>query len=116
MGNRQFARGQSGALDTASRCGINEPRFIPPSRGGCMFDLSLTDEQNAIVDTARDFAKREIAPVAGKLDEEGHFPHEICRKAFELGLMNLEVPEPYGGLGLSCLTHCLVLEEIAWGC
>ena len=81
-----------------------------------MFDLTLTDEQNDLVQTARDFAKAEIVPVAGHLDEEGAFPHAICRKAFELGLMNLEVPEAYGGLGLSCLSHTLIDEEIAYGC
>src|SRR3954470_11638316 len=81
-----------------------------------MFDLTLTDEQNDLVATAREFAKKEIVPVAGHLDEEGTFPTEICRKAFELGLMNLEVPEEYGGLGLSCLSHSLILEEIAYGC
>src|ERR1039458_9865132 len=64
-----------------------------------MFDLSLTDEQNEFVATAREFTKREITPVAGRLDEEGAFPHDICRKAFEVGLMNLEVPEQYGGPG-----------------
>jgi acyl-CoA dehydrogenase len=81
-----------------------------------MFDLTLTDEQNALVQTARDFARQEIIPVAGHLDEEGLFPTEICRKAFELGLMNFELPEAYGGLGLSCLTHSLLLEEIAYAC
>ncbi|MSP63252.1 MAG: acyl-CoA dehydrogenase [Myxococcales bacterium] len=81
-----------------------------------MFDLNLTDEQNALVQTAREFARKEIAPVAGHLDEEGKFPAEICRKAFELGLLNFEIPEAYGGLGLSCLTHSLLLEEISWAC
>ena len=81
-----------------------------------MFDLTLTDEQNQLVQTARDFTRKEIIPVAGHLDEEGIFPHEILRKAFEIGLMNLEVPEAQGGLGLSCLTHCLIQEEIGYGC
>jgi acyl-CoA dehydrogenase len=81
-----------------------------------MFDLRLTDEQEALVATARDFARKEIIPVAGHLDEEGKFPTEICKKAFELGLLNPEVPEAYGGLGLSCLSHCVVQEEIAYGC
>lgn len=81
-----------------------------------MFDLNLTDEQNDLVATARDFAKSEIIPVAGHLDEEGKFPTEILKNAFQLGLLNLEVPEAYGGLGLSCLTHCLIQEEIAYGC
>jgi acyl-CoA dehydrogenase len=81
-----------------------------------MFDLSLTDEQNALIETAREFARKEIAPVAGQLDEEGHFPHEIMNRAFATGLLNFEIPEAYGGLGLSCLTHALILEEIAWAC
>jgi acyl-CoA dehydrogenase len=81
-----------------------------------MFDLNLTDEQNDLIATAREFSRKEIAPVAGHLDEEGKFPHEIMNKAFELGLLNGEVPEAYGGLGLSCLTHSLLQEEIAWGC
>jgi acyl-CoA dehydrogenase len=81
-----------------------------------MFDLTLTDEQNAIVQTAREFARNEVAPVAGHLDEEGKFPTELMNQAFQLGLINFEVPEAYGGLGLSCLTHSLVLEEIAWAC
>lgn len=81
-----------------------------------MFDLTLTDEQEAIVQTAREFARSEVAPVAGHLDEEGKFPAELMQKAFELGLINFEIPEAYGGLGLSCLTHSLVLEEVAWAC
>jgi acyl-CoA dehydrogenase len=81
-----------------------------------MFDLSLTEEQNALAETAREFAKKEIIPVAGKLDEHGTFPAEILKKAWGLGLMNVEVPEAYGGAGLSCLEECLIHEEIAYGC
>jgi acyl-CoA dehydrogenase len=81
-----------------------------------MFDLTLTEEQQALIQTAKDFAKKEIVPVAGHLDEEGKFPHEILKKAFETGLLNFEIPEAYGGLGLDCLTHSLILEEISYGC
>src|SRR5689334_5567814 len=81
-----------------------------------MFDLTLTDEQEALISTARDFARKEIAPHAGHLDEEGKFPTEILQKAFETGLLNFEIPEAYGGLGLSCLSHSLLLEEINWAC
>ncbi len=81
-----------------------------------MFDLTYTDEQLALQKTARDFAREKIAPVAGKLDEEGTFPVELLKQAWELGLMNCEVPESLGGLGLTCLSHCLVLEEVAWAC
>jgi acyl-CoA dehydrogenase len=79
-----------------------------------MFELS--EEQLALIDTAREFTAREVTPVAGKLDEHGTFPKEILLKARELGFMNAEIPEEYGGPGLSCLEHCLILEEIAYGC
>ncbi len=80
------------------------------------YDLTLTEEQQELVRTAREFAKKEIIPVAGHHDETGEFPREILKKAWEIGLMNVEVPEEYGGLGLGCLDHCLIQEEIAYGC
>jgi acyl-CoA dehydrogenase len=86
------------------------------SRAIMTFNLSFTEEQQQLVETARDFTKKEIVPVAGKLDEHGTFPKEIIKQAWDLGLMNAEVPEAYGGLGLTCLDHCLIQEEIAYGC
>jgi acyl-CoA dehydrogenase len=80
------------------------------------FDLSLTSEQKDLVATARDFAKKEIIPNAGAWDHEGTFPKETLALAWETGLMNVEVPEAYGGLGVGCLDHCLIQEEIAYGC
>lgn len=80
------------------------------------FDLTYTEEQRALVQTARDFAKKEIAPVAGEFDETGEFPYEVFKKAWETGLMNMEVPEEYDGLGASCLDHVLVQEELSYGC
>jgi acyl-CoA dehydrogenase len=79
-------------------------------------DFALNEEQNALIQTARDFARKEIIPVAGKFDETGEFPREILERAWQTGLMNAEVPEAYGGLGLPCLDHCLIQEEIAYGC
>ena len=80
------------------------------------FDLSLTEEQQGLVQTARDFTKKEITPVAGKFDESGEFPRDILKRAWETGLMNCEVPEAYGGLELGCHDHCLIQEEVAYGC
>jgi acyl-CoA dehydrogenase len=79
-------------------------------------DLSFTEEQQALVQTARDFTRKEIIPVAGKFDESGEFPSDILRRAWDTGLMNVEVPDAYGGLGLGCLDHSLIQEEIAYGC
>ncbi|WP_428263771.1 acyl-CoA dehydrogenase family protein [Haliangium sp.] len=80
------------------------------------FDLSYTEEQQALAQTARDFTKKEITPVAGEYDESGAFPRDILKRAWDTGLFNVEVPEQYGGLGGSCLDHCLVLEELSYGC
>ena len=79
-------------------------------------DLSYSEEQNALATTAREFTRKEIIPRAGHFDETGEFPKEILKKAWETGLMNIEIPEAYGGLGGSCLDNCLVQEEVSFGC
>jgi len=79
-------------------------------------DFALTDEQQRLVDTARKFTRERIIPVAQKLDEHGTFPLDICKEGWELGLMNAEIPTEYGGLGLSCTDHVLMMEEINYGC
>src|SRR5262245_55893370 len=79
-------------------------------------DFSLTEEQNALIQTARDFTRKEIIPVAAHHDETGEFPRDILKRAWETGLMNIEIPEAYGGVGGSCLDNCLVQEEVAFGC
>ncbi len=79
-------------------------------------DFSISEEQQRLVETARKFTREKITPVAQKLDEHGTFPKEICEQGWELGLMNAEVPQDYGGLGLSTLDHVLMLEEINYGC
>jgi len=79
-------------------------------------DLSFTEEQQALAQTARDFTRKEIIPRAAHFDETGEFPRDILKKAWETGLMNIEIPEAYGGLGGTCLDNCLVQEEVAYGC
>jgi len=79
-------------------------------------DMSLSEIQEALVQTAREFTRKEIIPKAGHFDESGEFPREILKRAWETGLMNVEIPEQYGGLGGSCLDNCLVQEEVSFGC
>ena len=79
-------------------------------------DLRLSEEQEALAQTARDFTRKEIIPRAAHHDETGEFPREIFKKAWDTGLMNVEIPEAYGGLGGSCLDNCLVQEEVSFGC
>jgi acyl-CoA dehydrogenase len=81
-----------------------------------MFDLRLTDEQEAFTTAARKFAAERIIPVAAEYDEKGEMPLPVFRAAFDVGLMNVELPEAYGGLGLHTLEGCLIAEELAYGC
>jgi acyl-CoA dehydrogenase len=81
-----------------------------------MIDFSLTEEQQALQELARKFAREEMAPKAAHHDETGEFPREVAKKAWELGLMNTHVPPEYGGMGLGTLDGCIITEELAWGC
>jgi len=72
----------------------------------------FTEEHQMIVQTTRDFAQKEIAPIAAEFDETGEFPVETIKKMGALGLMGIEVPEEYGGAGMDTLSYVLALEEI----
>ena len=76
-------------------------------------NLDLTEEHKMIRDTARDFAQKEIAPIAAHHDETGEFPLATIKKMGALGLMGVEVPEEYGGAGMDTLAYVLAMEEIA---
>jgi acyl-CoA dehydrogenase len=78
--------------------------------------FGLSDEQIALQDTARRFAREQVAPVAAHYDRTAEFPREVIRQAWELGLASTVIPAEHGGVGLSSLDSCLVTEEIAWGC
>ncbi len=75
--------------------------------------LTLTPEHEMIRQTARDFAQKEIAPVAAHFDETGEFPTETIRKMGALGLMGIEIPEEYGGAGMDTMAYVLALGEIS---
>lgn len=72
----------------------------------------LTTEHKMLRDAARDFAQKEISPIAAEFDESGEFPHATIKKMGALGFMGIEVPEEYGGAGMDCLSYVLALEEI----
>ena len=76
-------------------------------------DFELTEEQRAFAETARDFARAELAPHAAEWDAEGIFPKEAIAKAGELGFCGLYAPEAAGGLALPRLDATLVFEEMA---
>ena len=75
--------------------------------------FDLTDEQQEIRRLVRDFADREVRPVAEELDREKRFPYEIVAKLGELGLMGIPYPEEYGGGGADNLSYAIAIEELA---
>lgn len=79
-------------------------------------DFSLTPEQTALRDTARKFAAEIMEPCSRDFDRSGEFPREVIAKAFDLGLLNMTLPQELGGLGLSHFEQVLVAEELAAGC
>ena len=76
-------------------------------------DLQLGDEHRMIRDMARDFAQKEIAPIAAEHDESGEFPFATVAKMGAQGFMGIEVPAEYGGAGMDALAYVLALEEIS---
>mgnify|MGYP001248882030 FL=1 len=80
-----------------------------------MVSYELTEEQLMLQELAREFATEMIRPNAEKWDQEGSFPTECITAAHEAGLLNLHIPEKYGGMGFGCLTETIVQEEMAWG-
>ena len=66
---------------------------------GATYSLKLSDEQNALKELAREFAMKEMIPVAAEYDRTMAFPQPVFEKAWELGLVNTHVPEECGGLG-----------------
>ena len=76
-------------------------------------NFELSEEQQMIRDTVRDFAEREIKPVAQELDEKAEFSYDITAKMGELGLFGMYLPEKYGGQGLDTLSYIIAVEELA---
>jgi acyl-CoA dehydrogenase len=81
-----------------------------------MIDFSSTEEQKALRELAHDFAEKEIRPVAWEYDRDSTWPQAIIEKAWEVGLMNPQIPAEYGGAGASSMDGVLIEEELGWGC
>jgi alkylation response protein AidB-like acyl-CoA dehydrogenase len=76
-------------------------------------DPYLNDAHHELRRSVRDFAEKEIAPVARELDAESRFPWENVRRMADLGWFGVSIPREYGGLGLDTLSYILVIEELA---
>jgi len=81
-----------------------------------VIDFSLNEEQKALQEMAREFAEKEMKPNAAKYDKGDEFPESIMKKAFDVGFMTCNVPQEYGGGGLSHVDTVIISEELAWGC
>lgn len=76
-------------------------------------DFELTETQQMIRQTVRDFAEREVKPRAKELDEKGEFSYELTKMMGDLGLFGMTLPEKYGGQGLDTLSYIIAVEELA---
>jgi len=76
-------------------------------------DFTFTDEQVLLKESVREFAEREIRPHVRQWDEAQHFPAELLPSLAGLGLMGMQVPEEFGGAGMSAVDYCVCLEELA---
>ncbi len=81
-----------------------------------MIGFSLTEEQKALQEMAREFATKEMKPCAAKYDKGEEFPDDVMRKAFEVGFLTCTIPKEYGGGGLRDLDTVIISEELAAGC
>lgn len=99
-------------------CCEEEERILRALRqiGAYMTDLFLGEESIQFRQLAQDFSQGEITKVAQHLDETGEFPKDLIAQAWQIGLVNTFIPEEFGGLGLSVLDSCVILEEIAAAC
>jgi short/branched chain acyl-CoA dehydrogenase len=75
-------------------------------------NFDLTQEQQLVRDTVREFAESRIAPVAAELDREHRFPYDLIAELAGLGLMGMTIPEEYGGAGADTLSYAIVVEEL----
>ena len=75
-------------------------------------NYELTDEQELLRKTVRDFAVSRVAPVAEALDREERFPYELVSELAELGLMGIPIPEEHGGAGADTVSYAIAIEEL----
>jgi len=78
--------------------------------------LELTEQQKMIQKMVKEFAEKEIAPIAAELDKKGEYPSKTLEKMAKLGLLGIIIPTEYGGAGLDVVTYSIVIEEISRKC
>lgn len=81
-----------------------------------MLNFNLSEDQTALCDAALRFSRERIIPAAPAADRDGEFPRALFEEAWNLGLINVTIPEEYGGAGLGELDNALLTEQLAYGC
>jgi hypothetical protein len=120
LDNRESAAGQAlqnmnimcRLIETAGLKG----QFVAFSNGSAAMDFNLSESEQAVLDTAREFAQNKVRPIARELDQTSRFPSELVREMGELGLMGVYVPDQYGGAACSALAYNLAVLEISKAC
>ena len=79
-------------------------------------DFGLSEDLLELKELTHQFAKNEIRPVSAEFDEKNEFPHEVMKKAFEIGYLTSNIPAELGGLDFTNIQNAVVCEELAWGC
>ena len=78
--------------------------------------LELTDQQKMIQKMVREFAEKEVAPIASELDEKGEYPKKTLEKMAKLGLLGIIIPNEFGGAGLDTISYSIIIEELSRKC
>src|SRR6266850_6014553 len=80
-----------------------------------MIMTTLSDEQQLIVSTVRQFVEKEVIPVASAMEHRNEYPHALVDQMKDMGLFGLNIPEEYGGVGVDATTFAMIFEEISRG-
>ena len=94
---------------------FQQPLISLGQSGPDMVDFKLDEVQEMLRELAHQFAEDGDRPHAEKWDDESLYPIETIKAAHEMGLLNLHIPEAYGGAGLGTFEEVIVNEELAWG-
>ena len=113
---RLSGSGARGISSTVSTSGAQPQTISEEPLTEIGYNFTPTSEQLEFLELAEQFTKNEIIPNAPAYDQSGEYPWEILKKAHATGLMNLHIPQEYGGMGLGTLDGCLITEKMAYGC
>jgi butyryl-CoA dehydrogenase len=104
------------SLKILGKISTNWKNKIPFRSISNVTSLNFSETHLMLKNTCKEFADKEIIPLAANIDKTSIYPSDIVKKMGELGLLAIEVPEKYGGTGLDYLAYVIAMEEISRGC